>query len=130
MENKNYVGAYNVAKVEVEILDSSINYNRGDLVLIDSVDGLLILGRIANIYKGDALSQEAIEASNKAKCWAVNKIDTTKHKERIKATERKKFIQQQLQLRKEAIEEQAVWALLAEQDPTVAELLEELKSLG
>jgi len=70
-----------------------------------------------------------MKASNKAKAWIVNIVDEKAHDKRKDATERATFIKRELEARKEAVAEKAVWKMLADTDPTAKKLLQELEKL-
>ena len=112
-------------KVDLKLIKKLKPY---DLVVVETSNGI-VLGAVKTVY-GTDISQETIAASNRAKAWVVNKVDTKAHQERIDKTERKKFIMQELESRKQAIEEAAIWKMLAQQDETASKLLAELEALN
>lgn len=139
--NVNYIGTgYMVVEVSYEIKDSEgpamqtyffktdIKLKAGDLVVVDSTNGM-DLCRVQSNSLERSLDANIITAFNKAKAWVVDKVDITSHEKRRLATERKKFIMSQLAERREAMEETAIYNLLAEKDPEAKKLLEELEKL-
>ena len=139
--NKNYIGTgYQVVRVSYELSENtptlttytfktSIKLVVGDLVVVDGVKGLAIV-RVVQDSIERSLDTETIKEFNKAKAWVVNKVDTADHTARKEATERKKFIMSQLAERREAMEEVAIYKLLADSDPEAAKLLTELENLN
>jgi len=140
-KNVNYIGTdYSVVEVSYEIeydglvltsyyFKTSIkNLEVGDLVVVESSEGLG-LARVIATPIARSLDTVVIKQFNLAKAWVVNKVDMTIHNQRREATERKKFIMEQLAERKEAMEEVAIYKMLAQSDPDAAKLLEELDGL-
>jgi hypothetical protein len=61
--------------------------------------------------------------------WLVQKIDMKAHKERIKKQERIETLKAQLESRRKKFEEEHLWSMMAEKDPTAAAFLAEIKEL-
>lgn len=101
----------------------------GDLVVVESASGFGICRAVSDAIER-SLATNVVRAFNKAKAWVVDVVDVKEHNMRKEATERKAFIMEQLKERKEAIEEQAIYTMLAQQDQEAAKLLEELKTLS
>jgi len=137
----NYIGTgYSVVEVSYELdyeLSLSTYYFKtsikalavGDLVVVESKQGLGLVRVVATPIER-SLDTEIIGKFNQAKAWVVNKVDTAMHDQRREATERKKFIMEQLAERREAMEEVAIYKILAASDPDAAKLLEELEGLS
>jgi len=142
--SKNYIGEYGLVDIRYVDMDSPIGditdytfkmdlklhkkAQLDDTVVVDSKNGMGI-GVITNIYSLE-LSQDNMEAANRATAWVVDIINMKAHIKRIEATERRKFIIAELEERKKAIEEKAVYQMLAATDPTAAKLLKELDRLS
>jgi len=133
MTDRNYIGAYLPVDVtfsndnSVYTFKTSLHLKKGDSVLVDTHNGAT-LATVAKTYK-HKLTQEVMEASNKATAWVMCKVDLSEHEKRIRNTERSKFLKQEIATRREAIEEQAVLEMLATKDPSIRNLLTELKEL-
>jgi hypothetical protein len=89
----------------------------GDYCVVDSGPGLGIVQ-----IKG-------FHTSCKASNWIVQKIDLEEHKERLKKQERIEALKAQLESRRKKFEEEHLWAMMAEKDPTAAAFLAEIKEL-
>ena len=140
MRNVNYIGTgYEVVEVTYEITNpeslehryffkTDIKLQKGDLVVVESSNGLGLC-RVVSDSVPRSLESSVIKMYNKAKAWVVDTVNTTNQDKRQIATERKKFIMEQLEERKEAMEEKAIYNVLAQSDPEAKKLLEELESI-
>ncbi len=140
-KNVNYIGTdYEVVAVSYElntIEEPLINTYyfktdrklvKGDTIVVESVNGLGLCIVLEDSIPR-SLDTVVIKMFNKAEAWVVDIVDTRNQDKRREATERKKFIVEQLSERREAMEEVAIYKLLAESDPDAAKLLQELESL-
>jgi len=138
---KNYVGLQD-SIIVVNYEGSSKNYSfksngiivqPGDKVVVDDSTGFKIVTVVEQIFKtNDAsvlMDKRKITLFNKANAWVVDRIDTTKHDQRIASTERAEFLKNQLEAKKAQMEEIAVYKMLADSDPEAAKLLAELQDL-
>jgi hypothetical protein len=107
-------------------IDADIEVEEGTLLVVEDKNGY----GIANVVEVVANSIENADAIAKATAWVVDVIDTSRQDERKDATKKRKYIIQQLEERKKAMEAVSVYQALANVDETSAKLLEELKSLG
>lgn len=138
MKNVNYIGGkYNVVSavgmsdplyIGFYKIDADIKVEKDDLIVVETGYGLEIV-TVIEFYER-SLEVETMKIFNNAIAWVVDKIDESRQKQRREATERRKFITKQLEEKKEAMEEIAIYKMLAESDPDAAKLLEELKQLG
>lgn len=98
------------------------------LVVVD--DGELTVCRVTDIYDLNLGDPQSLKAFKDVLGWVVGVIDTTDHEARILATDRRAVILEQLEARKAAVDELAIFKALAASDPDAAKLLEELQTLG
>jgi len=135
MANVNFVGGeYNV--VTVRHLQSSGLHNykiavdvpveENDLVVVHNSNGLAL----ARVLKAYANTFENAEEIGLAKAWVVNVVDEQDHAKRIKATEKRRYIIQQLEERKAALEATQVYEMLGEVDPVAKKLLKQLSKIS
>ena len=61
--------------------------------------------------------------------WITDKVDTTKHFKRIENKKRVEEIKTKLEIERKKVEELQVYEILAERNPEMKSLLEELKGL-
>jgi len=140
--NVNYIGTdYEVVEVSYELnaidgmsintytFKTSIKLKAGDTIVVEDTNGLSLCICISDSVPRD-LTTETIKLFNKAKAWVVDIVSLGAQTKRREATERKKFIMDQLAERREAMEEVAIYKMLAESDPTAAKLLTELEQLN
>jgi len=106
--------------------DIDIEVTEGDLMVVESKRGLGIVG----VIKCFTNCLENAEIVKKATAWIVCKIDYSRQKARKEATERRVYVIQQLEEKKQQMDAINMYALLAETDKDAAKLLEELKTLG
>jgi len=135
----NYIGTdYGVVEISFDLMAPPIKtyvfktslkgIMKNDLLVVETSDGLKLV-KAESDYIPKTLETKTIKKFNKAKAWVVNRVDTEIHETRIASTERKKFLLAQLAERKEAMEEVAIYKILAASDPDAAKLLEELEGL-
>ena len=139
MANVNFVGGeYNVVAVR-HIQGNSFNggiYNykiaadipveENYLVVVHSSNGL----GLARVIKAYANTFENAEEVGRATAWVVNVVDEQDHANRIKATEKRKYIIQQLEERKAALEATQVYEMLGKVDPVAKKLLKQLSKIS
>jgi len=106
-------------------IDADIEVEEGTLLVVEAKNGY----GIANVVEVVANSIENADAIARATAWVVDIIDTSRQDERKDATKKRKYIIQQLEERKKAMEAVSVYQALANVDEESAKLLEELKSL-
>ena len=139
-KNVNYVGSnYQLVDVTYELeygdivlteytFKTEIPVKKGDLLVVESREGLQLVRATIDSYERD-LTPEIVTKANRAKAWVVNYVDETKHNLRKEATQRREFLKQQLEERKAAMEEIAIYKMLADSDPEAAKLLNELQDI-
>jgi len=136
--NVNYIGTnYEVVEVTYDMEEpylnsyffkTSIKLSEGSLVVVEDSKGLSLC-RVVSDSIPASIETETIRMFNKAKAWVVDIVNTQTHDKRREATERKKFILSQLAERKEAMEETAIYEMLAQTDEVAAKLIGELKGI-
>ena len=138
--NVDYIGAgYMVVTVTYELNTSdpliqeysfktTLNLVEGDMVAVESSSGYGLC-RVTKASVHKSLDKAIVDRFNQAKAWVIDKIDMLQHEKRREATERKKFIMKELEERKAAVEEKAIYKMLAETDPEAAKLLVELEKM-
>ena len=135
LKNVNYIGTgYQV--VEVKYKGSEVPYTfktnisllEGEIVVVEDSKGYSICIVLKDSMHFNTKA-ETVKAFNRAKAWVVSKIDTIEHDKRKEATERKECIINMLEERKDAMQETAIYELLAQSDPEAKKLLAELKEL-
>ena len=136
----NYIGTgYKVVEVSYEIegqdllqhhysFKTDLDLVEGNLAVVESSNGLSMV-RVVKDAVPKSLDKDVVASFNRAKAWVVDIIDTTAQDARREATERKAFIMQELEERKEAVAEKAIYKMLAETDPEAKKLLEELDAI-
>ena len=93
-----------------------------DFVVVDCANGL----QVCRVTKLIGLTANQI---NKASAWVVSKVDLAQHDKNLQAQEKIQEIQNKVAERKSQIEGQVILAQMAESDPTMKSLLQELGSL-
>jgi len=137
--NVNYIGGeYNVVEVTYDIgggpavdtyyfkVDKDVELKEDDLVVVESKRGLGIT-KVVKVFENNINNADKVK---KATAWVVDKIDYSRQQERKEATEKREYILQQLEEKKEQMETIKMYALLAEMDPEAKKLVDELKTLG
>ena len=109
--SKNYTYLTNMADLKVN-----------DFVVADCNNGL----QVCRVTKIIGLTPNQIA---RASAWIVSKVDLEQHDKNMKAQEKIQEIQNQVAERKSQIEGQVILAQMAETDPTMKALLQELGSL-
>lgn len=89
----------------------------GDYVVCDTVNGPA-LGTVMKV-----------DVTNKATKWVIDKVSMDAHLERLKREEKKRVLKAKLYEMKKDLEEIAIFEMLAEKNPEVKNMLDELKSL-
>lgn len=140
MTTVNYIGGeYNIAEVTYDLsssmpvlntyyfkVDKDLILKENDLVVVESSKGLSIV-RVVATYNNNIHNADKVK---KATAWVVDKIDYSRQQSRKEATEKRAYILQQLEEKKEQMETIKMYALLAEMDPEAKKLVDELKTLG
>lgn len=90
----------------------------GDYVVVDTSSGINV-ARVVEIK----------DYSNKATKWVIQKLDMTKHQERLEKEKKLKEIQAKMEARRKQLQELEIYRLLAKEDAEMAKLLEEYTSL-
>ena len=84
--------------------------------------------------RGDYTVVQVVRVSDKvnpkAAAWLVDKVHTENYEKLLKDEERKKEIREQLDEAKKKMDELLVYQMLADSNPAMKELLDELKNLG
>lgn len=91
--------------IEVEI---------GDLVVCDCGTGFAV-GVVTRLTCGDIIPKR----------WMVQKIDIETHKIRLENDARRKAIRAKMDDRRKQLEDEALYRMMAERDPEMAELIKE-----
>jgi len=141
-KNVNYIGTdYEVVEVSYDLdatedmsintytFKTSIKLKAGDTIVVEDRNGLQLAICVGDSVAKD-LTTKTIKLFNQAKAWVVDIVTLGAQNKRREATERKTFIMAQLAERREAMEEVAIYKMLAESDPTAAKLLTELEQLN
>lgn len=137
--NVNYIGGeYNIAEVSYDLVegivldtyyfkvDKDITLQQDDLVVVESKKGLGI-ARIVGVFENNIKNADIVK---RATAWVVDKVDYSRQQARKEATEKREYILQQLEEKKEQMETIKMYAMLAEMDPEAKKLVDELKTLG
>jgi len=101
---------------------TDLELEAGDFVVVEARNsyGLGIVNQTVG------LSQSALD---KAKGWVVQKVDIAAHKAKAEKRELVKELYNQLEQRRKAIEMRQVYELLADTDPELKALLNQLKAI-
>lgn len=95
--------------------------SEGDLVVCETSRGFGV-GRVCSIE----IRKSRIEQAN---AWIICKLDLSAHLERLKTEARLNELKSQMLERKKELDEEMIFMLLAEKDPSMKAMLEEFKSL-
>jgi predicted Mrr-cat superfamily restriction endonuclease len=94
---------------------------KGDLVVCETSRGYGI---------GTVVGEETHETRRKmATAWIISKVDLTAHKIRLEKEQKMSVLKAKMTERKKALEDEAVFALLADKDPEMAAMLAEFNAL-
>lgn len=100
---------------------SDLDFEAEDYAVVESPHNGLV------VVKVKAVKEDVRDG--KAYKWIVDKVDVAGHYQRQENAKRAEYLKTRLQTMKKQVEEEAVWALLAERNPEAAALLQELKTL-
>ena len=90
--------------------------NVGDLVVCDCSTGYTI---------GSVVSIAQIDTSGRTSRWLVQKLDLTRHSERLALAKKQKELRGLMDLRRKQLEDEALYRMMAERDPEMAKLIAE-----
>lgn len=97
------------------------NLQVGDILVVDTANGLQIV-KFVEYRSLDDIIQKPTK-------WVVQKVDLTKHRERMEAIERAEKLKRMMEERRKQAQELEIYAILAKSDPEMAKLLDEYKKL-
>ena len=103
---------------------TDLDLEAGDIVVVKASE--LKLCTVVSIIEDILVNAQIV---NRATKWIVDKVDMSKHIARINRVERMDFIKNKLEEKKKAMEEIAIFEMLAKADPEAAKLLNEMKQL-
>lgn len=138
MKNVNYIGGnYKIAAVHylnadpytipyVFKVDIDTEIKEGDTAVAESSKGL---GLVKVVKVLDNNMENAAEVK-RATAWIIQVVDMSRQLARKEATERREYLLNQLEEKKQQVEAINMYKLLAEIDPEAAKMLEELKKLS
>jgi predicted GTPase len=92
----------------------------GDTVVVDTQNGL-------QLAKVDMVYTE--KTPGRATKWVVAKVDLSAHEARLEREKKAAELRKKLEARRKKLEEIAVYRMLAEQDPEMAEILKEYEEV-
>lgn len=97
------------------------NLQVGDILVVDAANGLQIV-KFVEYRNLDDVVQKPTK-------WVIQKVDLTKHRERMEAIERAEKLKRMMEERRKQAQELEIYAILAKSDPEMAKLLDEYKKL-
>lgn len=92
----------------------------GDTVVVDSVNGLG-LAKVELVVKQSPYS--------KANKWIVQKVDLSSHEARIRKEKLASDLKKKMEARRKKLEQNAIYKMMAETDPEMAELLKQYEEV-
>ena len=111
-----FIEGYNTTKYD--FFNDVEDLAKDDLVVVDTVNGYSL-----------AKVVEFKETSAKATKWIVQKVDTAAHKARLEKQAAIKALRHKMEQRRKQIQDVQVYALLAQSDPEMAEMLKQFLAL-
>jgi len=99
---------------------SILDLEKGDKVVVDTVNGLVIAE--FDSYDELGFGESGVKVPSK---WVVQKIDVTAHNTRVEAAAKVIKIKAMMEARRKKSEEITVYAILAQEDPEMKALLDE-----
>lgn len=93
--------------------------NLGDYVVVDTSVGIGVAKVVG--FK---------EVSKLATRWVIQKVDMTKHEERLEREKKMKEVKAKMEARRKKLQEREIYILLAKEDDEMANLLKEYEELG
>ena len=97
---------------------------------LDLKQGDLVVVKVKFEFKLVEVTKVEEKVNPKATAWIVDKVNLESFEQRQKEEERKKEIKEQLNEAKKKMDELLVYKMLADTDPEMKKLLDELKSLS
>ena len=136
--NVNYIGGeYDIVEVTYDLgedpaidtyyfkFDKDLKLKEDSLVVVESQRGLWVT-RVVEVVKNNIHNADKVK---QATAWVIDTVDYSRQQARKEATEKRSYILQQLEEKKEQMETIKMYALLAEMDPEAKKLVDELKTL-
>jgi len=99
---------------------TDLDLHEGDTVVCDTAVGITVA----------AVIRIEEEVSSLATKWIIDKVDIDTHKRRMELEAKKKDIKAKMEKRRKKLEDIAVFAILAKEDPDMAELLKEYQEIN
>ncbi len=97
---------------------------KGDKIVVDTVNGI----QIAEFIKYDSLGFGE-EGKKMPVKWVVQKIDLEGHNQRVEAAAKVQKLKAMMEAKRKKAQELEIYEILAKNDPDMAKLVEEFKSL-
>jgi tRNA U34 5-carboxymethylaminomethyl modifying GTPase MnmE/TrmE len=116
-----------VTTYEIEGVGASYTFKADidlDLLVVESSNGLGIV-KVIEVFE-DNIKNKA--KAKKATAWVVDKIDYSRQSKRKEASERKEYIINKLEDKKEQLEAIKMYSLIDDLGPEAGKLVEELKT--
>ncbi|GIN22518.1 hypothetical protein [Siminovitchia fordii] len=98
---------------------TDLNLSIGDLIVVDTARGYQL---------GEVVEVDANPRINVLK-WVVDKVDKSRHKERLKKEAKLKEIKSKMDKRRKELEDIHLYQILAEKDDAMRDLLQEYLQL-
>ncbi len=111
-----FIDGYSTTKYD--FFNDVEDLEKDDLVVVDTANGYSL-----------AKVVEFKETSTKANKWIVQKVDTAAHKARLEKQAAIKALRHKMEQRRKQIQDVQVYALLAQTDPEMAEMLKQFLTL-
>ncbi len=121
LRNADKVSGYS-AKVYTFFSDPSVKLYPGDIIVVDS-GGDYNIARVINQEVSDNMASKTTK-------WVVNKVDTEAHEKRKQQEQRSQQLFRLMDEKVKAADKVSRYAMLAANDPQMAEMYEELRDLN
>lgn len=113
--------SYEVSDSKLYTFRCAFAVEKGDLAVCETRNGLTVVRVIGEEFRPEKLKI--------AKAWLIQKVDLENHKQQVSLMEEKENLREKMLFLQKRLEEEAVFAKLAEQNQEMQNLLQKYKNL-